>query len=118
VLGCRCPSYREWYYGIQWSGSGHQEGLNCLLRLHAEGDSEELPCLHNQEYAKPANPLHRLGKELFAEVGDLVVQFDTTDANFSSEVFGASEDESAEMDHSEDSENGAHVFLIFDYELP
>lgn len=29
-----------------------------------------------------------------------------------SEVFGTSEDESVEMDHSEDSENGAHTTLL------
>ena len=80
--------------------------------MRAEGDAEELPRLHNQEYAKSADSLHRLGKELLAKVGDLGLPFHTADANFASEVFGASEDESAEMDHSEDSENGAHIIAI------
>lgn len=79
--------------------------------MHAEGDAEEFPRLHNPEYTEPADPLHSLGKELLAEVGYLA-DHDNAGANVSSEVFGASEDESAEMDHSEDSENGRRSSFI------
>jgi len=42
-----------------------------------------------------------------------VLNFDTANTNnCGSEVFGTSEDESVEMDHSEDSENGAHITLF------
>ena len=48
-----------------------------------------------------------MGQELSVEVrGTLKIFFKAEGLIIISEIFGASEDESPEMDHSEDSENG------------
>jgi hypothetical protein len=39
------------------------------------------------------------------------------DLNIYSEIFGASEDESPELDHSEDTENGRLLFHFMQYEI-
>lgn len=78
-----------------------------MLRLHHQGDSEELSRLYHPKHTKPAYSLHSMGEELSVEVrGTLEIFFETDELTSVSEIFGASEDESPEMDHSEDSENG------------
>jgi hypothetical protein len=47
-----------------------------MLRLLPEGDAEELPSLHHQEYSKPADTLYRVGQELSTKVGYLVIHIE------------------------------------------
>lgn len=49
-----------------------------MLRLHTEGDPEELSRLHNQKHTESTNPLHCLGEELFTEVGDTAISASET----------------------------------------
>jgi len=84
-----------------------------MLRLHDQRDTKDLSSLHHSKYAKPTDSLHSMGKELFVEVCAARSNKRRLLRDWS-EVFGASEDESPEMDHSEDSENGllSHVLVV------
>jgi hypothetical protein len=89
-----------------------------MLRLHDQGDAKDLPSLHHSKYAKPTDSLYSMGKELFIEV--CAARSNTRRLLRGwSEVFGASEDESPEMDHSEDSENGllSHFLVVTEHPL-
>ena len=83
-----------------------------MLRLQRQGSPEELSRLHHQDDAKPADPQHRLGQELSIYVG--AVQLRTTVAQRLTrrrELFGTSEDDAPELDHTENQENGGAAFL-------
>lgn len=75
-----------------------------MLRLQYERGSEKLSSLHDKKYTKPANSLHRLGKELPFQVchGHHINFY----SNLCSEIFGVSEEQAPELDLTEDSENG------------
>lgn len=75
-----------------------------MLRLQHQRGAEELSRLYNKEHAKPTDPLHSLGKELLVHVRNSRLEKALSD--FSSEIFGISEDEAPEFDLTEDSENG------------
>ena len=83
-----------------------------MLRLQRQGDPEELSRLHHQDDAKPADPQHRLGQELSIHVG--VVRLRSSVAQrltLRRELFGTSEDDTPELDHTENQENGRLPFL-------
>ena len=60
----------------------------------------------------PSQPIHCIvwGKSYLLRCVELEILFEEEELTAHSEIFGASEDESPEMDHSEDSENGRFCF--------
>lgn len=84
-----------------------------MLRLHDQRNTKDLSSLHNSKYSKPTHTLYSMGKELFVEVCAARSNKRRL-LRYWSEVFGASEDESPEMDHSEDSENGLSSEVLVD----
>lgn len=75
-----------------------------MLRLQYEGSAEKLSCMHDTEHSQPANSLHRLGQKLLVYVWHCPSSH-TTFLISNREIFGTSEDEAPELDHSEDSDN-------------
>ena len=76
-----------------------------MLRLQRKGGPEDVSCLHDPKHSKSAYSLHSMGKKLSLHVWYYLPNCDWF-ANICSEIFGTSEDESPELDNSEDSENG------------
>lgn len=77
-----------------------------MLRLQYEGSSKELSCLHDTKYTKPANTLHCVGEKLSFHVRIFSLKLAIWRLMICREIFGTSEDDAPELDHSEDSENG------------
>ena len=97
-------------------------GQNGMLRLQYKGSTKKLSGLHDQEHPESTDTLHRLGEKLFVYVGRQILTIARVMLIFSSEMFGTSEDEAQQFDHSEDADNGkpqtsigvspfAHLFL-------
>ena len=81
-----------------------------MLRLQYEGSAEELSSMHDTEHSQPTNPLYRLGQKLLVHVWHCPCSH-TAFLIINREIFGTSEDEAPELDHSEDSDNGKRRLL-------
>ena len=77
-----------------------------MLRLQHKRGAQELSCVHYQEYAESTDTLHCMGKELSVYVCCALKGHANIELILDSEMFGTSEDEVPQFDHSEDSENG------------
>ena len=75
-----------------------------MLRLQHQRSAQDLPCLYDKKYTESTNTLHSMGQELSFHVSG-TFSLKSTGLTSSSEIFGTSEDEAPELDHSEDSEN-------------
>ena len=75
-----------------------------MLRLQHQRSAQDLSCLYDKKYTESTDTLHSMGQELsfYVSRNSFLTWIGLT---FSSEIFGTSEDEAPELDHSEDSEN-------------
>ena len=92
--------------GFKEQNSYANIGVNGVLRLQHQRNTQELPGLHYTKHTKPTHSLYSLGEKLSFYVGSLKV---FVVGNFNliyREMFGTSEDEVSDLDHTEDSENG------------
>lgn len=87
-----------------------------MLRLQYERGAQELPSVHHQKYTKSADTLYCMGKELSVYVRYTFKRYTKIELTPESEMFGTSEDEAPQFDHSEDSENGREWTFIEDME--
>jgi hypothetical protein len=72
----RRPAHRVRHGRLPRSSRAHAQGHHHLLRLHPQGDAQDLSHLHYPKYAEHADPLHRLGKELPLPVRRLTMELD------------------------------------------
>lgn len=75
-----------------------------MLRLQHQRSAQDLPCLYDKKYTESTDTLHSMGQELSFHVSRTSVLI-WIRLTLSSEIFGTSEDEPPDLDHSEDSEN-------------
>ena len=73
--------------------------------------------MHYSQYPKPTNTLYSVGKELPLHVSVSSVVDRCMSLNRNREIFGTSEDETQELDHSKDTENGTVLQLLMGSEL-
>ena len=91
-----------------------------MLRLQREGSAQELSGVYHSKYTEPADTLHSVGKELSIHVRKPCFaryRHHCIVAYRNSEVFGTSEDETSQLDHSEDAENGNNLLSMTTYSL-
>ena len=85
-----------------------------MLRLQRKRGSQELSGLHHSKYTESTDTLHSVGEKLSIHVRKSCLaryRCRCNVAHCSREIFGTSEDESAQLDHSEDAENGDNLFF-------